>query len=1789
MSHPVEETLLQYRFGTLDAETSAHVGEHLRTCSECTRTYARLGDSIERLGAYDVEGGADEEALTRALERASEAFNASPRQRAAKRAAARAPVSPEAPAPAPQPPFTPSEVEGPPVDDEPLPGFWAWLGVQPGASARPLRLATLAVLVLSTTWVGGGAVYLSSRPAPLETRVSGESSLQAGGNGLVQVEVWRDGAPVADAPVSLALLLGKGRVSLFEGRTDSAGNAEVSVAVPYTDEPSPQLEVTTRAGAESDVVTKPLQLERSYKVHLSTDKPLYQPGQTIHLRSLVMRAPRPEPASGRTVVFEVRDARNARLASKSVQVGPYGVASFDLELSDDVALGTWKATATVDGVTADAQVEVSRYTLPKFKLAIAPDRETYLAGERFKARVTARYFFGKPVVGAQVHGLVLRQDGTVLAELAGKTDGDGTLTLVTELPSKLAAPGRPEPVVLQLEAKDAAGQQERSERAVTVSRELLQVEVIPEGTPATGFDNGFFVVTSTPDGRAIPCKVELTPVTAGPPPQPTFARLGNVAPATAKTLGMIGSIDKDLVAKVINARPEVSSCYERALRVNPSLAGKVVVEWEITSRGSVGYSKVKSSTLQSAPLEACLLSSMRTWRFERPADGRSAIITFAFHFGLGAPPPAAPTFVATPIGAALIVRTAENGIGRFVYAPKGPFTFQVRVEDAEGRRASRDVAVQPRGGAVLTTDKAFYRPGETVKVELQSASGAAELEARSEGRLIARAPFLAMAAGKSGASLAIPPRFVGTLELGLPQNLYAVPVSPHRIVVAEPSGLTVKMTTDKPTYRPGEPATLRFTVTDSQGKPKVAALGLSIVDESLFALTSSQPALVRAFFLVERALLAPRFGVSVGELVASNSWTGEQQVAGRLLLSLAAPQNLRSGVLRFSESTVAPKLVQRKLEQDRWALSSVFVALGAGLLFLLVFVATLSARLSPTVGALVLAAALLGAGFLRLPWQVQIFGGGLIALAATVAATRRTSQAPFVLFLIPAMAVVVSLATWSPRPFSALTPGFQPVPVVTSVTPAAPSPKDTSGVYAKAEKKVQGSGALKAMAKLAPMADKASIGDLGSAGLSLAPTPPAAPDEPPRREVRVRQHFPETLYVNPQLVADEQGVAELTVPLADSITAWRVSALASSDGKLGTMDAPLKVFQDFFVDLDVPVALVRGDEATVPIALYNYLETAQDVRLEVERQPWFELVGEAPTKVSLAASGVEGRELRIRVLQAGEHKLTVRADGLKESDVVARELLVTEAGREDQVTVSGTVTPGTATKVALEVPEAAVGATRVLVKLFPTLAATALDGIEGTLAQPTGCFEQTSAAAYPNVLVEEFLRREGRLTPELERRGARYLSLGYQKLVSFEVPGGGFEWFGRAPANQVLTAYGLMEFSDMRRVFPVEPALIERTQRFLLSRQKSDGSWDADQQMIRDGLWRSEHRGRVAVTAYVAWALAESGLRAPELERAQRFLEENLGDSDDAYTLALITAGFAKTGHAETARAADLLGKRARRVEGLVVFNPAGATAYYGRGAAADVETTALAAYALAKAGREPALVKGALDFLLARRLGHGAWPSTQGTILALKALLAGTETKGVPKVSVSINGAAAGTFLLNEGKVKVLDLGDRARKGMNVIELSSDVSAPFIATATYTLPWRQQGEDDGKPLALSVDYGAKKVDVGGVVPVDVRVTYRGAEASGMALVELGVPAGLTPLLEDLEGLRASKLIAKFQVSAGKVRFYLDRLSPQERLSFTLRFKATTPVDTRGAGSLAYLYYDPAVRASAPPVAVAVR
>ena len=41
-------------------------------------------------------------------------------------------------------------------------------------------------------------------------------------------------------------------------------------------------------------------------------------------------------------------------------------------------------------------------------------------------------------------------------------------------------------------------------------------------------------------------------------------------------------------------------------------------------------------------------------------------------------------------------------------------------------------------------------------------------------------------------------------------------------------------------------------------------------------------------------------------------------------------------------------------------------------------------------------------------------------------------------------------------------------------------------------------------------------------------------------------------------------------------------------GALGSGTSSLKVFQDFFVDLDLPVTLTQGDRVSIPVAVYNY-------------------------------------------------------------------------------------------------------------------------------------------------------------------------------------------------------------------------------------------------------------------------------------------------------------------------------------------------------------------------------------------------------------------------------------------------------------------------------------------------------------------------------------------------------------------------------------------------------------------------
>ncbi|MBS1150942.1 MAG: putative rane protein, partial [Myxococcaceae bacterium] len=1569
------------------------------------------------------------------------------------------PEAPRAPEPATRPDAVQNEDDGSqaaaPEEEEPteppLP-FLAWLGFIPGASFQPARRAASLALVGCAVLLGSGEVFVGLREVRTNTRVSGEQRLLAGGRSFAKIQVTRPntGEGLAGAEVRASLVAGSKRFPMFEGKTDALGVVQAPLDLPDEELGAAQLEVTTSARGEEDVVRMPVTVGRDFKVHLSTDKPLYQPGQAIHVRALALESRALTPAKDRELVFEVFDPKNNRLAGKTIKASRFGIAAWDVELSSELALGDYRVSVQLGSARAEVPVKVARYTLPKFKLALKGTRDTFLAGETLRAQLSTRYFFGKPVAGARVHAVLVREDGTLVgAELNGTTEKNGELTLQFELPAQLAAPGQPERLRLQVEVTDAAGQQEQKGQGFTVARELLAIELLADqGGVADGLPNTLYVLTTTPEGLPVPCEVTLTP-SSGPDLQ---------------------------------------------------------------------------------------------------------------------------------------LRTGQNGVGAVtlpVLNAQAGTWVEAHATGADGQRASRKVFFERRDADFhLDTDRALYRPGEpvNVKVTARGAADSALTRLYQDGRVV-HSQSLTLKDGTG--ALNLPATLAGALELEVTLPGASLPVS-RRLVIAEPRGLAVTMTADAQSHRPGATAKLRFEVKDAQGKPKPSALGISVVDESLWALTASNPSQARAFFLLDRSLQAPRGQLSAADLLAGQAFTEADQLAGRLLLSSAAvaprapayfEESLRAEYAVLSQQRATWERFSKVAFQVLLAAFALLVALAMGRFAKGWFVPVLWVAI--TIGALFVLDG-------REAWTVlRLCLAGYVVSAVVQSVSRRAVAWSYLgVPVLLACLVFVFFGDNLRRLFSM------------SADSLAGHDDRVMAMRAPAQepmlerKKMMNFGEANDYAEdKKDMAPRAPSPAAGLAGIGAAP--------PPRREVRVRQNFPETMYVQPELVTDEAGVATLELPLADSITDWRLSALASSmDGALGAMNAPLRVFQDFFVDLDTPVALVKGDSATMQIAVHNYLTTEQTIRLEVKAEAWFQVVGPSAFSLKLEGGGVGGHELRLKVLKPGLHTLTVQADGTALSDAVARQLRVSEAGQQKTAVVSGTLTPSQTTRVAITVPEGAVASSvSLMLKVFPSRVASALEGLEGSLQAPHGCFEQTSSTTYPNVLIWDYLQRAGKKSPVVEDRARGFVALGYQKLLSFEVSGGGFEWFGRSPANQVLTAYGLMEFKDMSRVFPVDEKMMLRTQAWLVSRQQPDGSWDPDRSSLSDGLWKSGFDGRLMVSAYVTWALVESGYQGPALAPALAFLASNVEAITDSYTLAMMAATFGRANHPGSAAVVKKLVAQAKREKDLAWFAPAEATLYYGRGIGGTIESTALAAYALMVTKQEPELVRSLLKYVAANRDARGSWHTTQGTVLALRALLFATSSQsGDHALKVRVNGAEAGELMVTASAdaPALADLAGASKVGLNVVEVTGDSEAQFQVVAVYTQPWREKSADDTEPLSLKVDYGRTKAEVGAIVPVDLQVTYRGTDASGMVVLSLGLPAGLAALQEDLQALVTAGAVARFELEASAVNLYFDRLVSKSPQRLSLRLKATSKVDTQGVGSSTWLYYHPAVRAVAAAIPVQI-
>jgi len=248
--------------------------------------------------------------------------------------------------------------------------------------------------------------FVNLTPSPYDLTLFGQARLVPGTSGSLRVRVVHHelGNGVQGVPVTIDLLdpTGGPIVHLATFSTDEQGTGSPRVQLPDWADGDYPLRVSAQAPGGSQVLTRTVSLRRAWKLMLTSDRPVYQPGQDIHLRSLALRQLNLLPMAGQEAVFTISDPRENVIFKKKEYTSKFGICAVDCPLAEEIVEGTYTVGCQMGDTKNDLAVEVKKYVLPRFKIDVTADRSYYLPGQRVRGKLQARYFFGKPVGDAAV-------------------------------------------------------------------------------------------------------------------------------------------------------------------------------------------------------------------------------------------------------------------------------------------------------------------------------------------------------------------------------------------------------------------------------------------------------------------------------------------------------------------------------------------------------------------------------------------------------------------------------------------------------------------------------------------------------------------------------------------------------------------------------------------------------------------------------------------------------------------------------------------------------------------------------------------------------------------------------------------------------------------------------------------------------------------------------------------------------------------------------------------------------------------------------------------------------------------------------------------------------------------------------------------------------------------------------------------------------------------------------------------------------------------------------------------
>lgn len=672
-----------------------------------------------------------------------------------------------------------------------------------------------------------------------------------------------------------------------------------------------------------------------------------------------------------------------------------------------------------------------------------------------------------------------------------------------------------------------------------------------------------------------------------------------------------------------------------------------------------------------------------------------------------------------------------------------------------------------------------------------------------------------------------------------------------------------------------------------------------------------------------------------------------------------------------------------------------------------------------------------------------------------------------------------------------------------------------------------------------------------------------------------RTDFRNTIYWNPNIEIGFSGRKTIEFYASDDITSFKATVEGiGSDGSLGRAEKNIFTQLPFSISLKTPSEFICEDVVSLPIALKNNTEKPIGGLLSIIVPKGLQQLN-SNTSVQTIMPG-QGKTVWINckvinAFQSEEINVEFAACGL--NDRISKTIKAVPKGFPVQLSFSSQEQEN---EFEFETSALVANSLKASVTIFPNVVSDLLKGVDGILQEPYGCFEQTSCTAYPNAMVLDYLKTTESKDIKALARATELLDRGYKRLTSFETSNKGYEWFGANPAHEGLTAYGIMEFVDMQKAGQeIDKTMLERTALWLMNHKDGKGGFLREQRALHDF-------GRISdevMNAYIVYALSEANYTDIKKEFESAY-EKGMA-SNDAYLLALVANCAFNLN--ETKKAEQVLNQLLKLQLANGSINGGSHSITYSQGQSLTIETTALTVLAILKSTKVNSnSLNSAVNFIVQSRQGSGAFSSTQGTILALKALTEyakqSKKTAEDGELWVYVDGKRVAQQAFKAGETNAITVQQLEKylngEGKHKIKLKYagvKNALPYSLAVNWntSLP---PSQNECK-IAIATQLASKQLKVGETVRMKIQLKNKTSEEVPSTIAIIGIPAGLSAQAWQLKDLQEKHVFDYYEIKGSSVTLYYRGLEPNALREINLDLKAEVSGEFESPASSTYLYY----------------